>query len=68
MFSSWESAFSGHALTHLASSHALHDKAKLKRGFMVTRRILDSSGVDSPFSWMHAYSQIPHPVHLDGSA
>ena len=65
--SAWLSAFSGQAVTHLASSQLLHAKAKLKRGFMRTTRILESSGLDSPFSWLQAYSQIPQPVHLDGS-
>ncbi len=69
VFSPWLRAFSGHAVTHLASSHMRHASATLKRGFMRTTRILLRRGVDeiSPFSWLQAYSQIPQPVHLDGS-
>ncbi len=69
MFSLWVIAFSGHAVTHLASSQDLQAKAKLKRGFMRTTRIRERSGFHmlSPFSWLHAYSQIPQPVHLAGS-
>jgi hypothetical protein len=53
----------------LASSHDRHARAKLNRGFMRTRRIRERSGFQlaSPFSWLHAYSQIPQPVHLAGS-
>ena len=69
VFSAWLRAFSGHAVTHLASSQNRHARAKLKRGFMRTRRIRERSGFQfaSPFSWLHAYSQIPQPVHLAGS-
>lgn len=69
VFSAWLRAFSGHDVTHLASSQALQAKATLKRGFMRTTRILERKGfiAVSPFSMLHAYSQIPQPVHLDGS-
>jgi len=64
-----ERAFSGHALTHLASLHARQDSAKLKSGAMRTTRILDRIGfhIDSPFSTVQAYSQIPQPMHFPGS-
>jgi len=64
-----EIAFSGQALTHLASSHARHDSAKLKSGAIRTTRILDFIGFQrpSPFSSVQAYSQIPQPMHLPGS-
>jgi hypothetical protein len=67
VFSDCVNAFSGQALTHLASSQALHASAKLKTGFILTMRILDLRGVDSRFSWMQANSQIPQPVHFKGS-
>lgn len=69
VLSDCESAFSGHALTHLASLHPRHDSAKLKSGAMRTTRILDRIGfqMPSPFSSVQAYSQIPHPIHLPGS-
>jgi hypothetical protein len=53
----------------LASSQNRQANAKLKRGFMRTKRIRERSGFQlaSPFSWLHAYSQIPQPVHLAGS-
>ena len=69
VFSDWLKAFSGHAFTHLASLHALHVSAKFMSGVMRTTRILDLIGFQmvSPFSSVHAYSQIPQPVHLLGS-
>lgn len=69
VFSDCERAFSGHAFTHLASSHARHVRAKLKSGVMRTTRILERIGFQtaSPFSSVQAYSQIPQPVHLLGS-
>jgi hypothetical protein len=69
VFSDCERAFSGQAFTHLASSHARQVNAKLKSGVMRTTRILERIGFQmaSPFSSVHAYSQIPHPVHLLGS-
>lgn len=64
-----DSAFSGQAVTHLASSQNLHAKAKLNKGFIRTTRIRERKGFQSssPFSWLHVYSQIPQPVHLEGS-
>ena len=69
VFSACERAFSGHAFTHLASSHARHVRAKLMSGVMRTTRILERIGFQmvSPFSSVQAYSQIPQPVHLLGS-
>jgi hypothetical protein len=66
--SAWDSASSGHAVTHLASSQNLQARAKLKRGFMRTTRIRESIGfrLFSSFSSVQAYSQIPQPVHLFG--
>jgi hypothetical protein len=61
------SAFSGQAVTHFASSQARQANAKLKRGFILTMRIRDFNGLDSPFSWKQANSQIPQPVHFEGS-
>jgi hypothetical protein len=67
--SACESARSGHAFTHFASSHPLQDNAKLSTGAMRTTLILERIGfqVFSPFSTVQAYSQIPHPMHLPGS-
>jgi len=69
VFSDCVMAFSGQAVTHLASSQNRHAKAKLNSGFIRTKRIRDRRGFQlaSPFSWLHAYSQIPQPVHLEGS-
>jgi hypothetical protein len=69
VFSHWVKAFSGQAVTHLASSQNRQARAKLKSGVMRTTRILDLMGFQtaSPFSRAHAYSQIPQPVHLPGS-
>jgi hypothetical protein len=62
-------AFSGQAVTHLASSQNRQASAKLNIGVMRTTRILDLMGFQmfSPFSSVQAYSQMPHPVHLLGS-
>ena len=67
--SDWDRAFSGHAVTHLASSQNLQARAKLNIGVMRTTRIREWIGfrVFSCFSNVQAYSQIPHPVHLLGS-
>jgi hypothetical protein len=69
VFSDWTKASSGQAVTHLASSQKRQARAKLKSGVMRTTRILDLMGFQkaSPFSSVHAYSQIPQPVHLLGS-
>jgi len=69
VFSDCTKAFSGQAVTHLASSQNRHVRAKLKSGVMRTTRILDLMGLQiaSPFSRVHAYSQMPQPVHLLGS-
>ena len=62
-------AFSGQAVTHLASSHDRQARAKLNIGVMRTTRIRERIGfrLFSSFSTVHAYSQIPQPVHLLGS-
>jgi len=60
-------ASSGHAFTHFASIHARQAKAKLKTGVRRTTRILERKGLRSFFSWLHANSQTPQPVHLLGS-
>ena len=62
-------AFSGHAVTHLASSQDLQARAKLNIGVMRTTRIRERIGfmLFSSFSRAQAYSQIPQPVHLLGS-
>jgi hypothetical protein len=67
--SDWDRAFSGHAVTHLASSQNLQARAKLKQGVMRTTRIRERIGLIlfSSFSRAQAYSQIPQPVHLLGS-
>jgi len=67
--SDWDRAFSGHAVTHLASSQNLQARAKLNRGVMRTTRIRERRGFKlfSSFSRVQAYSQIPQPVHLLGS-
>src|ERR1035437_797560 len=67
--SAWEIACSGHAFTHRASLHPRQVKAKLKTGAMRTTLILDRIGFQllSPFSTVQAYSQIPQPMHLQGS-
>jgi hypothetical protein len=67
--SHWDSASSGHAVTHLASSQNLQARAKLNMGVMRTTRIRERMGfkVFSSFSRVQAYSQIPQPVHLLGS-
>ena len=67
--SHWDSAFSGHAVTHLGSSQNLQARAKLNMGVMRTTRIRERMGfrVFSSFSRAQAYSQIPQPVHLLGS-
>jgi len=67
--SDWERARSGQAFTHFASSHPLQESAKLSTGAILTTLILERIGfqVDSPFSTVQAYSQIPHPMHLPGS-
>jgi hypothetical protein len=69
VFSDCEIALSGHAFTHLASSHARHERAKLKTGAIRTTRILERMGfqMPSPFSTVQANSHIPHPMHLLGS-
>ena len=68
VFSHWDNASSGHAVTHLASSQDLQARAKLNMGVMRTTRILERSGfAESSFSRAQAYSQIPQPVHLLGS-
>ena len=66
--SHWDSASSGHAVTHLASSQNLHARAKLNSGVMRTTRIRERIGfrLFSSFSSVQAYSQIPQPVHLFG--
>jgi len=62
-------AFSGHAVTHLASSQNLQARAKLNIGVMRTTRIRERIGfmVSFSFSRAQAYSHIPQPVHLLGS-
>lgn len=62
-------AFSGQAVTHLASSQNLQARAKLNMGVMRTTRIRERIGfmLVSSFSRAQAYSQIPQPVHLLGS-
>jgi hypothetical protein len=62
-------AFSGHAVTHLASSQNLQARAKLNMGVMRTTRIRERIGfmLLSSFSRAQAYSHIPQPVHLLGS-
>jgi hypothetical protein len=67
--SDWDRAFSGHAVTHLASSQNLQARAKLNIGVRRTTRILERMGfmVSFSFSRAQAYSQIPQPVHLPGS-
>ena len=67
--SDWDNAFSGHAVTHLASSQNLQARAKLNMGVMRTTRIRERMGfkISSSFSSTQAYSQIPQPVHLLGS-
>ena len=62
-------AFSGHAVTHLASSQERQDRAKLNMGVMRTTRIRERIGfmLSSSFSRAQAYSHIPQPVHLLGS-
>ena len=69
VFSHCDRAFSGQALTHLASSQKRHASAKLKSGVIRTTRIRERMGFQtaSPFSSVQAYSQIPQPVHLLGS-
>jgi hypothetical protein len=69
VFSDWDSAFSGQAVTHLASSQDRQARAKLNIGVMRTTRIRERIGfrVFSSFSRVQAYSQIPQPVHLLGS-
>ena len=69
VFSHWDSASSGHAVTHLASSQNLQARAKLNMGVMRTTRIRERIGLAgfSSFSRAQAYSQIPQPVHLLGS-
>ena len=69
VLSAWLRAFSGHALTHLASLQARHERAKLNMGVMRTTRMRERMGFQmaSPFSSVHEYSQIPQPVHLLGS-
>lgn len=69
VFSDCTRAFSGQALTHLASSQNRHARAKLKSGVMRTTRIRECMGFEmaSFFSIVQAYSQIPQPVHLLGS-
>jgi len=66
--SDWVRAFSGHAVTHLASSQNLQARAKLNMGVMRTTRIRERIGfmLFSSFSRAQAYSQIPQPVHLLG--
>jgi hypothetical protein len=53
----------------LASSQDLQARAKLNMGVMRTTRIRERIGFQmlSSFSRVHAYSQIPQPVHLLGS-
>ena len=67
--SDWDNAFSGHAVTHLASSQNLQARAKLNRGVIRTTRMRDRIGftIVSSFSRTQAYSHIPQPVHLLGS-
>jgi hypothetical protein len=67
--SAWVRAFSGQAVTHLASSQNLQARAKLNMGVMRTTRIRERIGfiVSCSFSRAQAYSQIPQPVHLPGS-
>ena len=67
--SDWLIARSGHAFTHLASTHPRHVNAKLNTGAMRTTRILERIGfqLPSPFSVVQAYSHIPQPMHLLGS-
>jgi hypothetical protein len=68
VFSHWDNASSGHAVTHLASSQDLQARAKLNMGVMRTTRIRERSGfAESSFSRAQAYSHIPQPVHLLGS-
>jgi hypothetical protein len=69
VFSDCVIARSGHALTHLASWHPRHVRAKLNTGAIRTTRILERIGfhVPTPCSIAHAYSQIPQPMHLPGS-
>jgi hypothetical protein len=69
VFSDWVKAFSGHAVTHLASSQNLQARAKLNMGVMRTTRIRERIGfmVFSSFSRVQEYSHIPQPVHLLGS-
>ena len=69
VFSDWDRAFSGQAVTHWASSQNLQARAKLNRGVMLMTRIRERMGfmMFSPFSRVQAYSQIPQPVHLLGS-
>ena len=65
--SDWVRAFSGQAVTHLASSQNLQARAKLNMGVMRTIRIRALSGlILFPFSRAQVYSQIPQPVHLLG--
>ena len=68
VFSDCARAFSGQAVTHLASSQNRQARAKLTSGVTRTTRILDLMGFPpaSSFSRAHAYSQIPQPVHLLG--
>ena len=65
----WVIARSGHALTHLASTHPRQVNAKLNTGAMRTTRIRERIGfqLPSPFSVVQAYSHIPQPMHLLGS-
>jgi len=67
--SDWVRAFSGQAVTHLASSQNLQARAKLNMGVMRTTRMRERIGfmVSFSFSRAQAYSQIPQPVHLLGS-
>jgi hypothetical protein len=67
--SDWVRAFSGQAVTHLASSQNLQARAKLNIGVMRTTRMRERIGfmVSFSFSRVQAYSQIPQPVHLLGS-
>jgi len=68
LVSDWVKAFSGQAFTHGASLQNLHVMAALSNGVKRRTRILDFNGFHcSHFSRVHAYSQMPQPVHLPGS-